>query len=443
LGLIVLFGRNFSSVTVSMVFKSAHSGWCLSVGAAFLWFGSLSIAVAVEDFPTISIGADEAVGTQYEIRLEDLPAPGARASVGNRPTVIQRPPGARLRAPEGFEVSLFAEGLQHPRAMVVASDGAVFIAEPNAGKITRLEDADGDGIAEVVTRFAADFRLPSGIAIHDGELYVADERAVWWLGATAGRVEAEARRPITRAGAFGDAGGHWTRMLRFSPDGQSLYVSIGSDSNLDEEPLPRASIQRFDLASGTQSLVASGLRNPVGLAFLPGTARLFTVVNERDGMGDDLVPDYLTEVTDGGFYGWPYAYLGPNEDPTYGSIRPDLVESTLAPDVLFAAHSAALDLAFYEGTQFPEEFREGAFVALHGSWNASTPTGYKVVWVPFEEGKPTGRYETFIAGFWTEGQTPARVWGRPAGLVITQDGSLLISDDEGGTIWRVRWTGAQ
>jgi len=416
------------------------NGFCLLI-ALFFFFAFLSDVRAAEQEEEIFAGADEAVGTRYEIRAEDLPAPNATPSVGNRPVVIPRPSGARLRAPKGFEVTLFAEGLEHPRAMAISEDGVVFVSEPNAGKITRLVDVDGDGVAESINSFAANFRLPSGIAIHKGELYVADERAVWWLGATQGQTKAEARRPITRAGAFGDAGGHWTRMLRFSPDGQHLYVAIGSEDNLEEEALPRASIQQFDLQSGEQSLVASGLRNPVGLALYPGTDRLFVVVNERDGLGDGLVPDYLTEVKRGGFYGWPYAYLGPHEDPTFGSIRPDLVAATLEPDVLFTAHSAALDLVFSQVSQFPNPYREGAFVALHGSWNAALPTGYKVVWVPFEEGRPLGSYETFVAGFWTEGQTPARVWGRPSGLAIANDGSLLISDDEGGTIWRVAWVG--
>ncbi len=398
-------------------------------------------AVAVADDAGVNAGADEAVGTRYHITVDDLPAPYATPSASNRAVVISRPPGARLRVPEGFEVTLFAEGLQHPRAMVVADDGTVFVAEPNAGQITRLEDVDGDGLAESITAFAHGFRLPSGLAFNEGGLYVADERAVWWLGAIRGQQTAEARRPVTRPGALGNAGGHWTRMLRFSPDGQSFYVSIGSEKNLDEEVLPRASIQRFELATGEQQLVASGLRNPVGLAFHPDSGRLFSVVSERDGMGEELVPDYLTEIVTGGFYGWPYAYLGPNKDPGFGDLRPDLVEETRVPDVLFAAHSGVLGLVFYDGEQFPEDYSGDAFVALHGSWNAATPTGYKVVRVPFSNGRPLGTYETFVVGFWTEGETPARVWGRPAGLVVAGDGSLLISDDEGGTIWRVRWTG--
>lgn len=413
-----------------------HFGFVLGLTALLL-----SPALANEEASAESVGADEAIGTQYHLRVDDLPAPYATKSVGNRPVVINRPAGAQLRVPEGFEVSLFADGLQHPRGMVVAPDGAVFVTEANVGQVTRLADLDGDGQVDTKTVFARDFRLPSGIAIHEGSLYIADERAVWWLGAAEGREVAEGRRPITRAGALGDAGGHWTRMLRFSPDGKSFFVSVGSESNVNEEPKPRATIQQFSLDSGEQTEYASGLRNPIGLAFYPGSERLFTVVNERDGLGDDLVPDYLTEVKEGEFYGWPYAYIGPNADPKFGDIRPDLVAATMAPDVLFVAHSAALDLVFYDGDQFPAAYKGDAFVAFHGSWNASEPTGYKVVRVHFENGDPVGSYETFVAGFWTEGDTPARVWGRPAGLTLTPEGHLLIADDEGGTIWRVSWVG--
>lgn len=398
-------------------------------------------AVAADEPVGRSMGADEAIGTQYHIQFEMLPEPFETGSVSNRPTIVSRPSGAWLRVPQGFEASLVAEGLHGPRALAVAGDGAIFVTEPNAGRVSKLVDGDGDGVVETVSEYARGFHLPSGIAISDGEVYVADERAVWRLGAALGAAVAPVRQPVTRAGAFGDTGGHWTRMLRFSPDGQSFYVSVGSVGNLDEEEAPRATIQRFEMVQGTQTLFASGLRNPIGMAFHPGSARLFTVVNERDGYGDGLVPDYLTEVRPGGFYGWPYAYLGAHADPQYGQIRPDLVTRTLAPDVLFEAHSAAVDLAFNAGGNFPDHYTGDGFVSFHGSWNAATPTGYKIVRVPFEDGRPTGRYETFVAGFWTEGEAPARVWGRPTGLVFDNDGHLLIADDAGGTIWRVRWVG--
>lgn len=428
-----------------MGFVSTVSALSLRTGSALLALAVLC-GVSASDLraDTVAIGAgpDEAVGTQFHVRLEDLPEPGERQVVSNRPVVVDRPSGARLRVPAGFRATLFADGLTHPRAMVVAADGAVFVTEPNAGHILRLQDTDGDGAVDERSIFAAGFHLPSGLALQEGALYVADERAVWWLGLAEGRARAEARRPVTRPGALGDAGGHWTRMLRFSPDGRSFYVSVGSERNLAEEELPRASVQRFDLIDGTRMTFASGLRNPVGLAFHPETGDLFTVVNERDGLGDDLVPDYLTDIEQGDFFGWPYAYLGTRPDPEFGDIRPDLVARSKTPPVLFAAHSGALDLLFYDGASFPADYRGDAFVAFHGSWNAARPTGYKIVRVPFEGGRPTGTYETFAIGFWLEGSSPARVWGRPAGLTLDRQGALFISDDEGGTIWRVSWSGS-
>jgi glucose/arabinose dehydrogenase len=208
----------------------------------------------------------------------------------------------------------------------------------------------------------------------------------------------------------------------------------------EEEP-PRATIRVFAADGSGGRTFASGLRNPVGIAIRPGSDELWAVVNERDGLGDGLVPDYLARVREGAFHGWPYAYAGPNPDPDFGAKRPDLVAATVVPDVLFESHSAPLGLVFYEGAQFPDEYRGDAFVALHGSWNRSRPTGYKVVRVPFEDGRPVGGYENFAVGFWIEGEETARVWGRPAGLALGGDGSLLVADDAGGTVWRIRWVG--
>ena len=201
--------------------------------------------------------------------------------------------------------------------------------------------------------------------------------------------------------------------------------------------MPRATIQRFSIDGTHQETFVRGLRNPVGLAFYPGTEDLYTVVNERDGLGDGLVPDYLTRVQAGENYGWPYAYLGPHPDPDYGAKRPDLVAATATPDLLFEAHSAPLGLVFYQGMQFPTRYRGGAFVALHGSWNRAAPTGYKVVYVPFEKGRPKGGYDDFLVGFWAGGESTAKVWGRPAGVAVAKDGSLLVADDAGGAVWRV------
>jgi glucose/arabinose dehydrogenase len=216
---------------------------------------------------------------------------------------------------------------------------------------------------------------------------------------------------------------------------------VGSASNVSEEPAPFATVQRFDADGKNQITFAAGLRNPVGIAFYPNTDDLYVTVNERDGLGDGLVPDYLTRVEQGAFYGWPYAYIGNNPDPDFGAKRPDLVAKTRAPDLLFESHSAALGLVFYDAAQFPPAYRGGAFVAFRGSWNALKPTGYKVVYVPFENGAPKGHYENFMTGLWVEGKGPARVYGRPVGLVVARDGSLLVADDTARVVWRVAYGG--
>jgi glucose/arabinose dehydrogenase len=273
-------------------------------------------------------------------------------------------------------------------------------------------------------------------------LYVADTEGIWRLpyqpDATAPTRE---RKRITPKGAFGDSGGHWTRNLAFSPDGSRIYVAIGSESNDMPEPLPRASIQSFAADGSDQKTFASGIRNPVGMAFYPGSKDLYAVVNERDGLGDGLVPDYLTRVQDGGNYGWPYFYIGNHRQPDI-EIPANLSGDKIAvPDLLFRSHSAPLGLVFYEGTQFPLEYRGDAFVALHGSWNAGKPQGYMVVRVPFADGAPEGWYEPFLTGFWVGGDDPPQVFGRPVGLAVAPDGSLLVADDASQSIWRISWKG--
>jgi len=412
--------------------------------------GALALCVATsfawaDEAPPLTYGPGEAVGTRHEIRLSDLPEPYATPSASNRPSVIDRPEGAGLRVPPGFSAALFAEGLDHPRFMAVAPDGSVFVTEPNLGEVHRLEDKDGDGRAETRSVYADAFQRPSGIAFHEGQLFIADLRAVWQLGYEAGAASNPARRPATRAGALGEGGGHWTRDIRFGPDG-ALYVAVGSRDNLAEEEEPRATIQRFSGAGySTQTTFAAGLRNPSAIAFYPGTDRLFAAVNERDGYGEDLVPDYLTHVREGGFYGWPYAWAGveagPVADLEFGELRPDLVRATRSPGLLIQAHSAPTGLLFYRGTQFPAAYRNGAFLSLRGSWNRARPTGYKVVFAPFEDGKPEGHYVSFALGFWRQGEQQAEVTGRPVGLAQLPDGSLLIADDAGGAIWRVSYEG--
>ena len=268
----------------------------------------------------------------------------------------------------------------------------------------------------------------------------ADLRYVWRYRYEPGQTRAAAPpEPVTERGALGEAVGHRTRNLAFSPGGGAFFVAIGSRRNIGEELPPRATVQVFDADGSGQRTFASGLRNPIGIAFRPGTGELYVVVNERDGLGDELVPDYFTRIEDGDFFGWPYAYLGPNPQPGYAGRRPDLVARTKRPDVLFRAHSVPIGLVFYDGRQFPPDYRGDAFVALRGSWNAARPRGYMVVRVRFHDGGPAGGYEVFATGFWARGHDRARVWGRPAGLAVAADGSLLVADDTGGAIWRISY----
>jgi glucose/arabinose dehydrogenase len=246
---------------------------------------------------------------------------------------------------------------------------------------------------------------------------------------------------LTAKGVFGIVQGHQNRHLAIDPKTGALFVGVGSSGNLGVEPEPKATIQRFDADGTHQMTYASGTRNPTALAFHPQTGELWAVVQERDGLGDRLPSDYLIRVQEGGFYGWPYAYIGKHPQPGFAALAPGKVEATITPDLLFAPHSSVLDLVFYNGDQFPTAYRGSAFVALKGSWNRSVPTGYKVVRVPFRDGKPEGSYENFATGFWASGERRAEVWGRPAALAVTPDGSLLIADDTGGTIWRVTYTG--
>jgi glucose/arabinose dehydrogenase len=398
--------------------------------AGFLGFGcTAALGAPANDFP----------GKHFQVLPSDLPKPFATPAVENSSKTIARPPGAALQAPKGFSVSVFADHLNNPRWFAVAPNGDVFLAEPDAGKITLLRDSKGTGKADKISTFASGFHGPHGLAFHDGALYVGDRDAVWKLDYTDGALTAGKKTRITKQHDLG-IGGHSTRDIAFGPDG-TLYLAIGSNGNINEgEPAFRAAVNKVE-ADGTLSTFASGTRNPVGITLYPGTDTLWITVNERDGLGDQLVPDYLTHVEKGAFYGWPYAYTGNNPDPTFGAKRPDMVAKSKTPDLLFQSHSAPLGLVFYEGAQFPADYKSDAFVSLHGSWNNSVPTGYKVVRVHFANGKPVGGYDDFVTGFAVPGTSPAQVWGRPAGLAVAKDGSLLIADDAGKTVWRVAYTG--
>ena len=398
-------------------------------------------AITIPESTTIALPEPKSIEPQpIQIRVADLPPPDESQFAVQPPLLIPRPSAAQLQLPPGFQVQVFAQDLSRPRWLMVAPNGDVFLTESRDHRIRLLRDTDRDGRAEVNQVFAKGLNQPFGMAISPDQdfFYIANTDAVVRFPYQLGQTQLEGPpQTITQLPGKGYRQ-HWTRNLIFSPDGQKLYVTVGSKSNAEPEPLPRASIQVMNPDGSDRQTFASGLRNPVGLAFNPITQALFTTVNERDGLGDDLVPDYLTAVQSGGFYGWPYAYLGANPDPRLPR-RPALEQQTLIPDLLFQAHSAALGLVFYQGKMFPTSHHGDAFVAFRGSWNRSQGTGYKVVRVPFtEQGQSQGYYEDFLTGWLVDPEVP-RAWGRPVGLAIAQDGALLITDEPGGIIWRVSY----
>lgn len=352
-----------------------------------------------------------------------------------------QPEGALLRAAPGLVVEPWATNIGGARWLAVAPNGDVFLTDHERGAVVVLAGSDAQGRVLSRGTYASGLRAPFGLAFHPaGWLYVANTDAVLRFRYRPG--DREATAPPERVLELPGHGynQHWTRNVAFSSDYRSLYVTVGSETNVDPEPDPRrAALTVCDLDGGHARVFASGLRNPVGLAVRPGTEELFTVVNERDELGDDLPPDYLTRVREGGFYGWPYAYWGRHEDPRRRGERPDLVARALEPDLSLGAHSAPLGLLFYTGVMLPPEYRGDALVSLHGSWNRAEPAGYRVVRARFAGGRPTGAVEDFLSGWLLP---DGRVWGRPAGLAQAPDGSVLVVDDGSRTVWRVRRQGA-
>jgi glucose/arabinose dehydrogenase len=401
------------------------------------------------------------IGHRFQIDPADLPAPKTGPIVTNRPLTVPYD-GQTPQVPPGFTATPFATGLANPRRLLVLPNGDVLVAEQSAGYLTLLRD-DGSGHAVWIDRHVEDLNRPYGLAWQGDHVLVADQDGIWSVPHSVGALRAgrsenlrvdqvppQERKPvagaygakmITKKGVFGIAQGHQNRPLVVDPKTGALFVGVGSSGNVGIEPEPKATVQRFDESGANQTTFASGMRNPTALAFHPQSGDLYALVQERDGLGDHLPSDYLTRVQEGGFYGWPYAYIGKHPQAGFASRAPDKVSATITPDLLFEAHSSALDLVFYEGEQFPPEYRGNAFVALKGSWNSSEPTGYKVVRVPFKDGRPEGYYENFVSGFWISGEQRAEVWGRPAALAVTKDGALLVADDTGGTIWRIAYTG--
>ena len=376
----------------------------------------------------------------YEITPASLPPPNVGPDADNPPRGVPRPADATLNLPPGFEVNVFAEGdFKFVRWMALAPSGDVFVTDAEAKKVIILRDTDGDGKADARFVFASNLNLPFGMVFWNNYLYVGMTNAVVRFPYKTGQTEAQG--PPEKIADLPGLGyrQHWTRNVIFDPSGKKLYVTVGSESNVDAEIDPmRATITEYNPDGSGKRTFASGLRNPIGLAFHPSTKRLWATVQERDRLGDDLPPDYLTEVKENGFYGWPYSYIGKNEDPRRKGERPDLVSKAIVPEVLIQAHSAVLGLVFYEGKMFPKEYRGDAFIALHGSWNRSKRTGYKIIRVRFKGNKPVGGYEDFLTG-WMIDENRRDVWGRPAGLLVLTDGSMLVSDDGANKIWRVTY----
>ncbi len=370
-----------------------------------------------------------------------MPPPFATSDTNNQPAVIAQPQGAQLILPQGFQAATFAEGnLDSPRYMALAPNGDVLVAESNSGRITLMRDSNSDGKVDERTVFATGLTQPFGMAFWRDYFYVANTNSVVRFKYKPGQstVEGEPEKVADLPGKGYRQ--HWTRNIIFNPDGSKMYVTVGSESNVNVESDPmRAAISEFNPDGTGHRIFASGLRNPIGLAFSPQTQTLWAAVQERDGIGDDLVPDFVTSIKSGGFYGWPYFYIGQNKDPRREADRPDPTLQPIVPDLLVQAHSAIIGLVFYQGKMFPDDYTGDAFVSMHGSWNRSRRTGYSIARIRFKNGKPVGGYDEFIKG-WMLDETKPEVWGRPAGLLVLKDGSMLIADDGANKIWRVTYS---
>jgi glucose/arabinose dehydrogenase len=373
----------------------------------------------------------------WQAQKPELPAPFATPSSTNFPKVIPKPEAAQIKLPQGFSAEVWADGFEVPRFMMRGPSGEILLTDAfKDGKVYVLS-ADGKQKKVLISGL---FR-PYGLAINKGYLYVGEPAGVKRYKYDSKAQTVGEAEQIVKLEAKDIDKGHWTRSLLFDPKGEKFYLGVGSQSNVDAgEPEIRAAILRFNPDGSGRELFAAGTRNPIGLHWYPGTSTLFAAVQERDGLGDDLVPDYLTSIKQGGFYGWPYAYFGPNEDPRRKGEKPDLVSKTIVPDVNLGSHVAVLDFTFYQGKMFPAKYRGGAFLALHGSWNRSKRIGYSVAYVPFKNGKPAGAPEEFLTGFMLAPDSK-EVWGRPVAVLELPDGSLLISDDGGKKIWRITYKG--
>ena len=390
---------------------------------------------------------NEKPGTFRKITVADLPQPYATKGVGNPPHLVPRPEKAWPQAPQGFQVQLYAQGLNEPREIRAAPNGDLFVAESHANRILVFRGITSDGKPEQTSTFATGLNNPFGIAFYPlganpEWIYIANTNGVVRFKYHNGDLKASGDA-ATVIEPLPAGGGHWTRDLAFSPDGSKLFVSVGSASNVNDpdthpDEFHRANILEFTPQGKFVKVYASGIRNPVGIAINPTTGQLWCSVNERDMLGDNLVPDYISSVKEGGFYGWPWYYIGDHQDPRLEGTHPELRGKVSVPDVLLQPHNASLELTFYEGSQFPAQYKGDIFAAEHGSWNKSVRAGYEVIRVPLDHGHANGAYEDFLTGFVVSNDA---VWGRPVGVAVAKDGSLMVTDDGSNSIWRVSYAG--
>jgi glucose/arabinose dehydrogenase len=436
-----------SAATVSLV--------ALILAGPWVWADSQSHGTTLTGKAAFTDYSQQKPGTRRKLTVADLPEPYATPSVDNGPdgttNMIARPKDAWPQAPTGFKVELYATDLGNPRLLRTAPNGDLFLADSDGGKILVFRGVTGDGKARQTGVFATGLSQPFGIAFfppgpNPKWMYVGNTDSVvrfpYQNGDLKARGAAEKLADIPGGGRL-RGGGHWTRDIVFSKDGTRMLVSVGSHSNVDDsdthpEEYHRADVLQFTPEGKFEKVYAWGIRNCVGEAINPITGALWCSTNERDALGDNLVPDYITHVEEGGFYGWPWYYMGGHQDPRHAGKHPELKSKVLAPDVLLQPHFASLEMLFYDGPQFPAEYKGDVFAAEHGSWNRQKRAGYEVIRAPLENGKATGEYEDFLTGFVT---ADGRVWGRPVGVAVAQDGSLFVSDDGSKSIWHVIYTG--
>jgi glucose/arabinose dehydrogenase len=392
----------------------------------------------------------EKPGVRRKITLADLPAPYATESVDNGADLVKRPEGAWPQAPNGFKVTLYADGLDRPRLIRTAPNGDLFVAMSAGNEIKVFRGIGADGKPKQVETFATGLSQPFGIAFYPSGpnpkwVYIGNTDSVVRFPYKNGDMKASGpaqKLADIPGGGRLRGGGHWTRDIVFSKDGTKMFVSVGSHSNVDDpdthpEEFHRADVLEFTPEGKFIKVYAYGIRNCVGEAIHPVTGELWCSTNERDRLGDNLVPDYITHIQEDGFYGWPWWYMGPHQDPRLEGKHPELKSRVITPDVLLQPHFASLEMNFYEGSQFPVEYKGDIFAAEHGSWNKSKRVGYEVIRVPMHGNKATGEYDDFLTGFTT---ADGHVWGRPVGVTVGNDGSLFVTDDGSGSIWHVTYS---